>query len=195
MALGKQAKVLTKQQIEAMLLYLGTTRHPERNRLIFLLSVRAGLRAKEIAGLTWAMVQNSDGSLANEMSLCDAASKGRSGRTIPMSKDLRFAISHWRQLTKNANAEAKIIVTERSRKPLTQVIINMFRSWYSDLGYEGCSSHSGRRTFITNAARRISTVGGSLRDIQELAGHSSLSTTQRYIETNVEAKRRIVELH
>ena len=58
----------------------------------------------------------------------------------------------------------------------------------------GCSSHSGRRTFITNAARKISTVGGSLRDVQMLAGHSNLRTTQAYIEANAEAQVRIVEL-
>jgi integrase/recombinase XerD len=52
----------------------------------------------------------------------------------------------------------------------------------------------GRRTFITNAARKISTVGGSPRDIQALAGHSNLSTTQRYIESHAEARRLIVEL-
>jgi integrase/recombinase XerD len=54
--------------------------------------------------------------------------------------------------------------------------------------------HFGRRTFITNAARKISTVGGSLRDIQLLAGHSNLTTTQRYIESHAEAQRKIVEL-
>ena len=58
----------------------------------------------------------------------------------------------------------------------------------------GCSSHSGRRTFITNAAKKISTVGGSLRDVQALAGHSSLSVTQRYIEAEGEAQRKIVDL-
>jgi integrase/recombinase XerD len=42
-------------------------------------------------------------------------------------------------------------------------------------------------------ARRIVTVGGSLKDVQELAGHASLSTTQRYIESNGDAKRRAVE--
>ena len=56
------------------------------------------------------------------------------------------------------------------------------------------SSHSGRRTFITNSARKISTVGGSLRDVQMLAGHSNLRTTQRYIEPNPEAQLKIVEL-
>jgi integrase/recombinase XerD len=58
----------------------------------------------------------------------------------------------------------------------------------------GCSSHSGRRTFITNAARKISTVGGSLRDVQALAGHSSLAVTQRYIDGDAEARKKIVEI-
>jgi integrase/recombinase XerD len=72
--------------------------------------------------------------------------------------------------------------------------VNLFHRWYRHLGFEGCSSHSGRRTFTTNAARKISTVGGSLRDVQALAGHSNLRTTQRYIEENPEAHARVVEL-
>ena len=66
--------------------------------------------------------------------------------------------------------------------------------WFRALGYHGCSSHSGRRTFITNAASKISTVGGSLRDIQILAGHSVLSMTQRYIDPDAAAQRKIVDL-
>ena len=59
---------------------------------------------------------------------------------------------------------------------------------------DGCSSHSGRRTFITRAARRVSQVGGSLRDVQERTGHTSLAMTQRYIEGDTEAKRKLVAL-
>jgi integrase len=53
---------------------------------------------------------------------------------------------------------------------------------------------SGLRTFITETSKRISTVGGSLRDIQMMVGHSSLQTTQRYIEADSDSQRRIVEL-
>lgn len=87
-----------------------------------------------------------------------------------------------------------MIGTERSLATSPQMIVNLFQRWYRHLGFEGCSSHSGRRTFITNTARKISTVGGSLRDVQMLAGHTNLRTTQRYIEANVEAQIRIVEL-
>ena len=83
---------------------------------------------------------------------------------------------------------------ERNKDTSAQVIVNLFYNWYKKLGFEGCSSHSGRRTFITNAARKISTVGGSIRDVQMLARHSSLQMTQRYIEENVEAQKKIVQL-
>jgi integrase/recombinase XerD len=56
-----------------------------------------------------------------------------------------------------------VITTERSDRTSAQAVVNMFGQWYADLGLIGCSSHSGRRTFITNAAKKITTVGGSLR--------------------------------
>ena len=55
-------------------------------------------------------------------------------------------------------------------------------------------SHSGRRTFVTRCAKKIVEAGGSLRDVQELAGHASLATTQRYIQGDTAAKRRVVDL-
>ena len=44
------------------------------------------------------------------------------------------------------------------------------------------------------AARKATTVGGSLRDVQDMLGHASLTTTQRYLEPSSEAKRKLVEL-
>jgi integrase/recombinase XerD len=50
----------------------------------------------------------------------------------------------------------------------------------------------GRRTAITRWARKISSVGGSMRDVQALARHSSLALTQRYIEVSEDAMRKVV---
>jgi len=193
MGLGKQAKTLSKGQVEAMLAYLSTTRHPERNRLIFLLSVKAGLRAKEIARLNWLMTNDSQGEIGWIIYLLDSASKGKSGRIIPLNEDLRNALIEYRDRVMSF-AGPLVISTERGLFTSPQAIVNMFQRWYRHLGFVGCSSHSGRRTFITNAARKISTVGGSLKDVQELAGHSNLRTTQRYIEANPEAQVRVVGL-
>ena len=193
MGLGKQAKTLSKGQVEALLAYLSTTRHPERNRLIFLLSVKAGLRAKEIARLNWLMTNDSQGEIGWIIYLLDSASKGKSGRIIPLNEDLRNALIEYRNQVMSF-AGPLVISTERGLSTSPQAIVNMFQRWYRHLGFVGCSSHSGRRTFITNAARKISTVGGSLKDIQELAGHSNLRTTQRYIDANPEAQVRVVGL-
>lgn len=193
MSLGKQAKTLSKGQTEAVLGYLATTRWPTRNRVIFLLSVKAGLRAKEIASLTWRMVTDPRGQIGQAIYLENAASKGQSGRAIPMNGELRTALAEYAK-TIWMPTSTFLIASERSRGMSPQAIVNLFWRWYRHIGFDGCSSHSGRRTFITNTARKISTVGGSLRDVQMLAGHTNLRTTQRYIDANAEAQVRVVGL-
>lgn len=193
MALKKQAKHLSKTHIQIILGYLEHTRLPIRNRVIFLLSVKAGLRAREIALLTWGMILNPDGQIDECIRLEDGASKGRSGRIIPISAELRESLIAL-QKTRPQGHSARVIYTERQDHTTPQVIVNLFCRWYEDCCFNGCSSHSGRRTFITNAARKISTVGGSLRDVQMLAGHSSLRVTQGYIDGEQDAQRKIVDL-
>jgi len=198
MALGKQAKILTKGQVDSLTAFLLTRRHGLRDQTVFLLSVRAGLRAKEVANLRWAMVLTPEGEVGNAIHLTDVASKGRSGRVIPLNKQLRINLVKLLEVAKQGyhfNLEkSHVITTERSAQTSPQAVVNMFKRWYNDVGLLGCSSHSGRRTFITNAARKISTVGGSLRDVQMLAGHSSLAVTQRYIDGDSEARQKIVDL-
>ena len=193
MSLGKQAKVLTRQQQGAVLSYLATTRNANRNRVIFLLSVKAGLRAKEIASLTWQMITDADGEISDAIRLQDKASKGNSGGIIWMNRDLKTALAVLK-VEKPADGDDYVITTERSKGTSSQAVVNMLWHWYRNLGFDGCSSHSGRRTFITNAARKISTVGGSMRDVQLLARHSSLNMTMRYVDADKEAMRKVVDL-
>jgi len=193
MGIGKQAKILNRSQVEAVLNHINGRRYGLRNQVIFLLSIRAGLRAKEIAALRWSMIVGADGEVGEYIHLTNDASKGMSGRIIPINRQLRATIIELFDAGDN-DPSAHVIRTERSAHTSAQAIVNLFQRWYRDLGLVGCSSHSGRRTFITNAARKISTVGGSLRDVQHLAGHSSLQTTQRYIEGDSEARKRVVDL-
>ena len=198
MALGKQAKTLTKGQVDSLTAFLLTRRHGLRDQTVFLLSVRAGLRAKEIANLKWSMILTPEGEVGDAIHLTNTASKGRSGRMIPLNKQLRENLKQMLVAARQDRcfhpALSYVVTTERSAHKSPQAIVNMFKRWYEDIGLLGCSSHSGRRTFITNAARKISTVGGSLRDVQMLAGHSSLAVTQRYIDGDSEARKKIVDV-
>ncbi len=92
---GKQAKILSRQQAAVLLAYASTTRYPARNRLVILLSVNAGLRAGEIAGLTWDMVVDATGEIAAVIEVRDCVAKKGSGRVIPMHSDLRSALAEW----------------------------------------------------------------------------------------------------
>ena len=196
MGLAKQSKVLNKQQIEFVSTYLRSKRNGLRNQTIFLLSVKSGLRAKEISQLSWREVLNSDGEVDSHINLTNQSSKGNSGRCIPLHKLVRRNLAEmyeYQSMFRYFDPKTSFVIrTERSPFTTSQTIVNMFQKWYSTLGLIGCSSHSGRRTFITEAAKKISLVGGSLRDIQMMAGHSSLQTTQRYIEADSEAQTKVV---
>ena len=193
MSIGKQAKILNAKQQTMVLAYLENTRYPLRNKIMFLLSFKAGLRAKEISQLTWSMVCDGEGYISDSINLPNNASKGKySGRIIPIHKDLKKLLTNLKQ--ENTSLSSYIITTERDKKMSAQAIVNFFYLLYKGLNIDGCSSHSGRRTFITQAAKMISQAGGTINDVRQLAGHSSLATTQRYIEYNTEAHKKIIEM-
>jgi integrase/recombinase XerD len=188
---GKQAKVLSEDDLHDLLVYASTTRNPIRNRLTVLLSAKAGLRAAEIANLTWDMVIDATGAVGTTIELRDRAAKNRSGRQVPIHPNLRTALLAWRGL---ADGVGPTVMSERGGPMTALSIVVWFARAYQIIGLEGCSSHSGRRTFITRAARLIHKAGGSLRDVQVLAGHRSIQTTQRYIDGDTDAQRKLVSL-
>jgi integrase len=188
---GKQAKTLSTDHIDDLLFFAERSRHPLRNRLIVLLSVKAGLRAAEIAKLTWNMVLDPSGEVSGTIELRDEIAKKHRGRTIPLHTDLRRALAEARQV---CNGQGPVVCSQRGGRMTPMSIVVWFNRAYDALGFDGCSSHSGRRTFITRAARMVHKAGGSLRDVQLLAGHRSIQTTQRYIDGDSDAQRRLVSL-
>jgi integrase len=188
---GKQAKILAADQIDNLLLFAETTRYPLRDRVIVLLSVKAGLRAAEIANLTWEMVLDPNGAISTALELRDRAAKKGHGRIIPLHASLREALSAFRG---KSEPSQPVVLSERGSKMKARSIVIWFSRAYRAVGLDGCSSHSGRRTFITRAARLVHKAGGSLRDVQLLAGHRSIQTTQGYIDGDSAAQRRLVSL-
>jgi integrase len=184
---GKQAKVVTPQMLRQMLRFTSRTPFPIRNRVMILLSVKAGLRACEIARLDWSMTLDARGQIADHLAIHDAIAKKRSGRRIPMHPDLRRALQ---RLPRTEKPFGPVIRSARGGYFRSTSVVNWFAALFRELGFEGCSSHSGRRTFITAAARNIHRSGCSLRDVQLLAGHRSIETTERYIDGDTRGQRR-----
>ena len=188
--LGKQAKILSLVYVADLLIFAECTRNPIRNRVIVLLSAKAGLRAGEIANLTWDMVVDAGGHIGNVIELRDHAAKKGSGRLIPIHSALPtpYPVGGSRRLGRVCGS-----VRTRRTNDAGQYRRLVQRSVQA-IGLEGCSSHSGRRTFITRAARLVHHAGGSLRDVQLLAGHRSIQTTQRYIDGDTDAQRKLVSM-
>jgi integrase len=186
---GKQAKILSDRQVDDLLFIAAAYRQPIRNRVMVLLSVKAGLRAAEIGNLDWDMVLDGCGHLAPTIELRDEAAKNGKGRRLPIHPDLHDAL----QALLPLSGQTDPVVRSERGGPMTSVsIVNWFARAYRIIGLTGCSSHSGRRTFITRAARLVHRAGGSLRDVQLLAGHASIQTTQRYIDGDSDAQRKLV---
>ena len=132
------------------------------------------------------------GEVGTSIELQDRVAKKGSGRVIPIHRDLQRALVKLAAL--NLVLDGPLIHSERGgpMKPIS--IVCWFANAYRAIGLDGCSSHSGRRTFITRAARLVHKAGGSLRDVQLLAGHRSIQTTQRYIDGDTDAQRKLVSL-
>jgi integrase/recombinase XerD len=158
-----------------------------------LLSFNAGLRACEIAGLDWTMVLAPGGRVGPWLMIADGIAKNGRGRRVPLHRDLAAILVqlHWEQARPRTGP---VIRSQQGGNMTPRSVVNWFKLRYIELELSGCSSHSGRRTFITRTARLAAKAGGCLRDVQELAGHQALTTTERYIEGDRDAQRKLVQL-
>ena len=187
------ARVLEPGDVQRLLVHTQGQRHHLRNRVIIMLSFKAGLRACEIGGLTWPMVLKTDGRVAQQIRVSRHIAKCGSGRNIPIHMDLKSALADYHR-SRGRPKDGPVVLSERGGSMTARSVVNWFHDIYQQLRLNGCSSHSGRRTFITRTARAVGKSGGSLRDVQELAGHRSLSTTERYIVGDRDAQRKLIAL-
>jgi integrase len=148
---GKQAKILSEDDLQDLLVYASSTRNPIRNRVIALLSAKAGLRAGEIANLTWDMVLEPSGAISTVVELRDHAAKKRSGRLIPLHAELRDALSGWRSITRGTGP---VVLSERGRAMIPLSIVIWFARAYRAIARVAQRSSPVRHDWFTRRADR-----------------------------------------
>jgi integrase/recombinase XerD len=188
----KQAKVLNESEFRRVLAAAQLTRQKARNTLLVQFSYWSGARACELAALRVGDIRNERGEMADVVTLEGWQTKGGKRARLFLSPRLRKALAEY-FLTQPGLASQPnhpLFYSQKGQGLCVQAIINLFAKLYADAGISGASSHSGRRTFITNLAER----GVNPRLIQVLARHSCLSTTMRYIDVNDTKLSKAVEL-
>jgi integrase/recombinase XerD len=180
----KKAKVLEDFQVRKLRNWITDNSHtPERDDLMFLLSYHAGLRASEISKLDVDAMTDTEGNPLHKIFVDSKVGKRGRGREVPMTPYLTDALLKFRRRYPDATYVAISRYRGGARMSADAVKVYM-REIYLKAGFLGASSHSGRRTYITNLARRINNFGGSLRDVQLMAGHARIDTTENYVEAN-----------
>ena len=187
----KQSPVLTEKQVKRVLNSSKMTKYGDRNRLVMVLSYYVGLRSCEICSLTVGDVIDGEGNVKEQVILKSHQTKGSKCNSIYFSGFVSDEIGNY--LSKYSDLKERtterLIQSQKGGGFTSQTLQNLFKHLYKSVGLDDCSSHSGRRTFITTLSER----GISVRVIQELARHSDLGTTQRYIDVSVDKLKNAVE--
>lgn len=150
---------------------------PEIDGLLFDFSIRSGMRVMEIAHLTPDAVLDPRGRLNDEIRI--TVTKGHRGRTIAMHPDTQVSLEKFFEKHPGAGWFA---MSPRDSRQMTPAALGMhMKRIFDELGYIGCTSHSGRASCLTELAQRASEFGCSLYDVMAFAGHKHISSTQKYL--------------
>ena len=190
--MAKQAKTLNQQELRKVLDYISTRKHSARNRALLMTTFLSGMRVGEVSSLRFKDVVDSDGNIRNEIRLTPEMTKGEFARVVFVNERLRKELQQYIRLYNPQDKTMKFFYSQKRHSDgfNANTLTQHFHFLYKRAGVDGASSHSGRRSFITNLASK----GVSVRVLMSLAGHRSISTTQAYIDINDDMLRSAVEL-
>lgn len=177
----RKAKALTSKQFKELVSYTSGGGFPERDKVALMLSFKCGLRSCEIAKLTWVDVSDADGNLLKAgqwVDLPKGITKGKKDNTrVMMHPEVYAALEALKEV-----CPTKTIMYGAGGRISVNALTVYLHRLYARAGFAGCSSHSGRRTYITTLARVCNKHGSSIKDVQLLARHADIRTTEAYIE-------------
>ncbi len=188
----KQAKTITPQDLRRLLDFVAANKHGVRNRTMLLATHLAGMRVGEVASLLYGDVVNDEGEVRDQINLIPEQTKGRHARAVFVNAKFRRELEAYLASHPMQDARDRLFYTQKKGRAgfTSNTLAQYFHYLYKRAGIVGGSSHSGRRTFITNLASK----GVGVRVLMSLAGHRHIGTTQAYIDVNDDMKRRAVEM-
>jgi len=182
-----KAKVLSPDEFNRLMRVVAVEMYPQRNSAIMMLSFGLGLRVGEISSLIVSDVVADDGTMRDHFQIKKRNSKTRQNREVFLSntkvrKSLMSYLDHRRERDGVAfNVNAPLFKTQKGMmftgNSLQQTMKRLFRK--AGLA-EQVSSHSGRRGFAT----KLISSGVDIKSVSVLMGHSNISQTASYAETN-----------
>ena len=190
--MSKQAKTLNNIEIRKVLDYVATRKHSERNRAMIFTIFNTGMRVSEVANLRFNDVVDSEGAVRREIRLNAEDTKTKDARVVFVNDKLHKELTRYVKLYKPSNTNVKFFYSQKRASDgySPNTLAQFFHYLFNRAGIAGASSHSGRRSFITNLANK----GVGVRVIMGLRGHRALSSVQCYIDCNDDMKRRAINL-
>ena len=190
--MSKQAKTLSNDEIRKVLDYVATRKHSERNRAMIYTIFNTGMRVSEVANLRFKDVVDGEGAVKREIRLSAEDTKTKEARIVFVNDRLHKELTRYVKLYKPLSTNVKFFYSQKRASDgySPNTLAQFFHYLFNRAGISGASSHSGRRSFITNLANK----GVGVRVIMGLSGHRALSSVQCYIDCNDDMKRKAINL-
>lgn len=177
-----QARTLTDREFHKLLEVVSQFRHGKRSQLMLQMTHWAGFRVGELAELKVTDLLDGDGQVKEQVLLQSHQTKGSKARVVFLPAKLRGCVADY---MKGQGGDGWLFTSQKREKFSANTLQATMTGLYERAGFTDCTSHTGRRSFLT----KLATQGVTARVLQELAGHKNLATTQRYIDVNDDMKR------
>jgi len=180
-----QSRILDEKELKQVLKFIEIGSHSKRNTSIVILSHYLGLRSKELSSLKISDVYE-DGSIKKVLRLIASYTKGSKHRDVSLENKVviktitDFIQERIEEDKSTFNLDSPLFRSQKKTAFSPNSMVRVLCDIYKNSGFKDATSHSGRRSLIT----KLAYAGIDLNSIRQIAGHSSISTTQRYIDDN-----------